>query len=310
LEILRGQGRNYLTKGLPGRITFISDNVTRDINTTQALMEGMDMEANFTIAGAIFAPFQYGVCPLMNDSVHLASVMAAVAQIPAPSTTLRARLQHILGTSKMPPFQEIGYVYLGGYLLGGPFVAGEATEVFILEYGAGVEVGWNQFEIEEIYEMEPLHNYWMGVNFGNLAVAQNVGSNLLAHIMANLTGGSSCVGPDIPEEATVFYIGHDSDMMELGGMLGLEWDLEPYTTNSTVPGSSLRFDLHQDEAGNPFVSINWYATTFGDTDGEMNSIPALFTTGGPANHTGTNMIALQDLEEWVDRRVDHNCVQF
>jgi hypothetical protein len=82
-------------------------------------------------------------------------------------------------------------------------------------------------------------------------------------------------------------------------LLDLEWNAFPYEVNASAPGSGLRFDI--DDSGE--ISVSYYFTLFGNTLGEIQTVPVSFL-----NYGNSNTIALDDFLELADSVLDQACV--
>ena len=49
------------------------------------------------------------------------------------------------------------------------------------------------------------------------------------------------------------FAGHDTNLADLGGLLGLHWHAASYPADDIPPGGALGFELSRDKAGNQFV---------------------------------------------------------
>jgi 4-phytase / acid phosphatase len=84
---------------------------------------------------------------------------------------------------------------------------------------------------------------------GTPYIARIQGSNLLSHILhsmeqvidsAPIPGSVGRTG-----DRVLLLVGHDTNISNLAGMLGISWLLEGYQRNDTPPGGALVFELWQ-----------------------------------------------------------------
>jgi 4-phytase / acid phosphatase len=80
----------------------------------------------------------------------------------------------------------------------------------------------------------------------------------MAHILQTLQQGATgkpVAGTRVPPSAKfVFLSGHDTQLAELQGMLGISWAVKGDQRDDTPPGGALVFELRQPSAGGePFV---------------------------------------------------------
>jgi 4-phytase/acid phosphatase len=81
-------------------------------------------------------------------------------------------------------------------------------------------------------------------------LARARGSNLLAHVLQSLEqaeAGKPMPGAlGHPGDAVLLLAGHDTNLSNLSGMLGLSWKLAGYQPDDTPPGGALIFSLWRD----------------------------------------------------------------
>jgi len=91
-------------------------------------------------------------------------------------------------------------------------------------------------------------------------VARIQGSNLLSHILHSMdqaAKGSAVPGSlGKPGDRLLVIVGHDTNLSNLAGMLGISWLLDGYQPNDTPPGGALVFELWQH--GDHEMSVNTY----------------------------------------------------
>jgi len=60
----------------------------------------------------------------------------------------------------------------------------------------------------------------------------------------------------------VVYVGHDTNLANIGGMLGLHWRLKTYLPDETPPAGALAFELlRETSSGRYFVRMAYYSQT-------------------------------------------------
>ena len=158
----------------------------------------------------------------------------------------------------------------GRVSLNGPIAIGSTvSEVFLLEYAQGVpsdQVAWGQGSTaEHVIKLMLLH----GIQFDLLQrteyLAKRQGSALVDQVLETLRqtakGKSDPVRP-VPREAKlVIYVGHDTNLANIGGMLELNWQLGRYQQNETPPAGAMVFELLRDAAGTHFVRVSYVSQT-------------------------------------------------
>jgi 4-phytase/acid phosphatase len=142
-------------------------------------------------------------------------------------------------------------------------LASTAVEDFILAYADGKplsDVGWGKVDRATLLELSQLHVLKFLVNTETPYVARVQGSNLLAHVVATIDQGATGHrdGRTRAPLGARFaaFVGHDTNLESLAGMLHLRWLLPGYQLNDTPPGSALVFEVYRPTAGTePFVRV-------------------------------------------------------
>ncbi|MGA2117549.1 MAG: histidine-type phosphatase [Bryobacteraceae bacterium] len=154
--------------------------------------------------------------------------------------------------------------------LEGPFaVASTLSEDLLLEYAEGMEgaeLGWGRLTRENLFRVLGLHRVYADLMRRTPYLARARGSNLLAHILRSMeqavSGGrvAGAVGP--AGDAVLMLCGHDTNLSNLAGMLGLSWSLPGYQPDETPPGGALIFALWRDPGDKQyFVRARFVAQT-------------------------------------------------
>lgn len=144
-------------------------------------------------------------------------------------------------------------------LSGGLDMAADVAENLLLEYTDGhADVGWGRVDHAKLVELLQLHVLAKRLEHGNRYTARAHSSNVMAHILQTLdegATGAAVTGTRVPPQSRfVFLSGHDTQLAEIAGLLGLSWLIPGDQFNDTPPGSALIFELHAPSAGGaPFV---------------------------------------------------------
>lgn len=130
--------------------------------------------------------------------------------------------------------------------------AGSLSENLMLEYAQGLpmaQVAWGAGDGDTIGQLITLHNLQFALSKKSMPAAVQAGSNLMAHILATLQQGSGAtpvVAPLSDRHAkVVILLGHDTNLANLAGMLGLDWH-DARQPDDYPPGGALVFDLLDD----------------------------------------------------------------
>jgi 4-phytase / acid phosphatase len=178
-----------------------------------------------------------------------------------------ALTQRVLGCPSIRPCKQISQVatYLtndgdGGLasLNGGLDMAGDVAGNLLLEYVDGHPiVGWGRVTHAQLLELLRLDILGKHLEHNRYAGRAH-SSNIMAHILQTLQQGATgkpVAGTRVPPSAKfVFLSGHDTQLAELQGMLGISWAVKGDQRDDTPPGGALVFELRQPSAGGePFV---------------------------------------------------------
>jgi 4-phytase/acid phosphatase len=82
----------------------------------------------------------------------------------------------------------------------------------------------------------------------NSSVALPQGANLLYHMAYAIKYGAPLIPPSTkgPPSKVVVYVGHDTNIANVAGLLGLEWKIGDYPPNDVAPGAALAFEVRLD----------------------------------------------------------------
>ena len=178
-------------------------------------------------------------------------------------------LQRILGGKPEAP-AAIGVSLQGKSLeLDGPFALGSTfSEDLLLEYTNGMQgaaLGWGRLTRESLNRVLELHAVYADLMRRTPYVARARGSNLLAHVLHSLvqaqSGKATAGALGEPGDALLVLSGHDTNLSNLSGMLGLTWTLPGYQPDDTPPGGALIFSLWRDPTGPYYVKLRYVAQT-------------------------------------------------
>jgi 4-phytase/acid phosphatase len=169
-------------------------------------------------------------------------------------------LQAILGPAKSKVISP------GADVVKGPFATGSTlSEDLLLEYTNGMpNPGWGRLTRENLQQVLAIHIAYADLMRRTPYLAQR-GSNLLATIVHSVeqaasgrpvNGSLGRVG-----DALLVIAGHDTNLSNLSGLLGLSWSLPGYQPDDTPPGSALIFSLWQEPGGGPIVRMRFVAQT-------------------------------------------------
>jgi 4-phytase/acid phosphatase len=157
----------------------------------------------------------------------------------------------------------------GGVVLKGPIAIGSmAAEIFLMESAQGMpanQVAWGRLGGDDkLRDVLKVHRLYLDLMEKTKPIAQQKGSNMLAQITAALQNGHKFPGaPNLAEPVRLgILIGHDTNILNVAGLLNLGWQIKGYQDNEAPPGSALAFELLRDGRNGPrYVRMAFYAQT-------------------------------------------------
>lgn len=143
-------------------------------------------------------------------------------------------------------------------LTGSLAIASSLAEIFLLEYGEwpGVAAGWGQVTAPTLRKVLPVHARVFDVVNRAPLVAWARGSSLLAEMGAALLG--THYDERCNKASLVVFVGHDTNIANLGALLGVNWQLPEYPLNSIPPAAALMLELWE-KNGQREVRVNLLA---------------------------------------------------
>ena len=148
----------------------------------------------------------------------------------------------------------------------GPLMtASTLSENLLLEYTDGMaEVGWGCVDGATLRFLMQLHGADEGLKDRSPATARLHAANLLRQILMAMgqeaTGRQRGGTPGKPWERLLILSGHDTNVANVAGALGLHWILDG-RRDATPPGGALVFELWRDDAGAYSVRVDYMAQT-------------------------------------------------
>lgn len=241
--------------------TFIrSDKDQRTLETalalSEALLPGCRVEVHQRPEGAvdpIFSGFGTPDAERALDAIR-ERIGPDAGKLIAEHRAALDTLQSILGR-KMPGPETVGASVRGKSLeITGPLAIGSTfSECLLLEYANGFQgpsLGWGRLTRESLDRVMEIHAAYADLARRTPYIARARGSNLMSHILDSLdqavTGKAARGALGKPGDALLVLAGHDTNLSNLSGMLGLRWKLAGYQPDDTPPGGALLYSLWRD----------------------------------------------------------------
>jgi 4-phytase/acid phosphatase len=139
------------------------------------------------------------------------------------------------------------------------------AEVFLLEYTNGMtgqDLGWGRVNESNLREMMALHAVYSDLSRRTPYLARANASNLLSHMLKSME--QAIAGKEVagalgkPGDKAVVIVGHDTQLSNLSGMLGLSWLIEGYQRDDTPPGGALVFELWRHPVTGEYTVRTYY----------------------------------------------------
>ena len=134
------------------------------------------------------------------------------------------------------------------------------TDDLLLEYENGKpmsDVGWGRVTPAQLTQLMELHSLYWDIVHRTLYVAQVEASNIAVHILRTLdqavTGKPVTGALGSPSDRVVVLGAHDTNLVTMGGLLGVEWTMPGTQMNPLLPGSALVFEVRQRHSDGQFV---------------------------------------------------------
>ena len=268
-------GRGLLpAQGCPpqGAISAWADVDQRTRVTAQSLLDGMfpgcGLEPGYRVGAtvdALFHPTYAGVCridPARAQQGVLARAGGGLATLQATFRPELTAMQSVLkccgpalcrssgaGASCVLgdlPSAIVGAHDGGSVRLSGPIAIGStAAEIFLLQFAEGFpehEVAWGRASTPQA--MQPLlrlHTLQFDLMQRTPYLAARQGSGMVEAILSAMQRSIDGGTPNPPR--LTLLVGHDTNLSNIGGMLGLHWSPATYLADQTPPAGALHFEL-------------------------------------------------------------------
>jgi|GEM_PF-76729 len=270
-----------------GRIYIWADKESRTLETGSALAESLLPGCTIAVHSRIengsdplFDPISAGMAK-MNPQMAAGALRDRLGHQPQQllETDRSAfdALQYLLTGGKIPPkslLESSGEISISingkSVELNGPLrTASTLSENLLLEYANGLQgedLGWGRLNAENLFQILELHTTYADLTRRTGYLARVRGSNLLAHVLRSMqqavTGHTVPGALGNPGDIALILCGHDTNLSNISGILGLSWHLQGYQPDDTPPGGALIFSLWRDRnSGQYFVRTQYVAQT-------------------------------------------------
>ena len=215
-----------------------------------------------------------------------------------------------------------------GASLKGPIAVGStASEVFLLEYAQGMpakDVAWGDGSPARINAFLKLHDLQFKLLQRTPYIAKRQGAALGRQIVETLRQTAekkSALLRPVPHQAKlVIYVGHDTNVANIGGMLDVDWSFASGLGDKTPPAGAMAFELFS-EKGTPnyFVRLAYYSQTLDQMRNATPLSPPAATDPAGANkpeavsidpkcaNPQDGMCPWRSFDTWMSGAIDNDC---
>lgn len=251
------------------QVAVIADTDERTRKTGEAFISALaphcalpvHVQQNLRQTDPLFNPLKTGHCQLDKPTVRAAILKQAGGSIEALNKQYQpafTTLADVLNFRESPLCQQEKRCTLPEALpselevskrnvsfSGAWGLASTVSEIFLLQQAQGMaDPGWGRIKNSEQWQqLLSLHNAQFDLLQRTPEVASSRATPLLDLIIATLTpghAGKQMAGISLPT-SLLFIAGHDTNLVNLGGALGMSWTL-PGQPDNTPPGGELVFE--------------------------------------------------------------------
>ena len=157
----------------------------------------------------------------------------------------------------------------GPRMCGAIGIGSTAAEIFLLEYAQGMrepDVAWGALSGARLSKLQSaltLHNTQFDLMERTPYLAARQGSMLLRAVLNTLQGDAASGlsgGPLPPGDAAIaVFVGHDTNLANLGAMMETAWSASAQVPDQTAPASALVFELRLQAGGTRDVYVYYQA---------------------------------------------------
>ncbi len=272
----------------PGTVVLWVDLDTRDQYAALSTLGGLYMrcltpllkhQADLTKPDPLFHPQPSASCP-MDAASNRAAILARIGGDFSSVQREYAPQLSLLQSTLCPPGSPAACGLnaeapaivpnpAGGVAMKGPIAIGSmAAEIFLQESAEGMpsdQVAWGRLGGDDkLRDMLKVHRLYLDLMTKTKPIAQQMGSNMLTQIVAALQNGHKFPGAPNMAQSVRFgmLLGHDTNILNVAGLLNLGWEIKGYQDNEVPPGSSLAFELLREvSTGQRYVRMAFYAQT-------------------------------------------------
>lgn len=201
-----------------------------------------------------------GLDNLQDEYSTIINLIGSISGEPAPQLCERFAMVSDCSISDLPNAISVSPDGSNIKLAGSLDIASSMAEIFLLEYAQwpGQDAGWGQVNGRLLEQIMPVHAKIFDVVNRAPLIAWAKGSSLLQEISQALSN----THPDkrCNDARLVVFVGHDTNIANIGALLDLNWQAETFPHNGIPPAGALFFELW-DINGKKQIRIHFFAQT-------------------------------------------------
>jgi len=298
------EGQATTAAGCPPVYVY-ADVTERTQATAKALVDGFAPNCGYTFrtradarVDPLFHPLEAGVCrldPMIAQTRLLeragGDLNRITRDLKVPFDALQSMLQccspslcSALGRGDKCTLADLPTVMSplhdgsGLAVMGSLPIASSTAELMLLEYADNLpmsEVAWGRATLAQLRDTWRLHTEHFDLTQRTPYLARKMGSALLFKVAAAVTSarslGFGVVDPAVRDARFVAYVGHDTNIWNIGGMLDVSWLQTGYQRNQTPPAGALMFEVRE----LPDKKLKVYTSYVSQSPDQMRSATAL-----------------------------------
>ena len=265
-------------QGCRASVALLADSDQRTIATAESYARGLLPGCSVAVEhqpqdvpDPLFSQIDGGYAPLdparARAAVDAATGPGGIAALERRMQPLLARLDAVLcggtatatktcGVAHEPTTVTPATTHSRPKLGGALDRASTAAQILLLEYADGkplADVGWGRVDAQDITAFGAFH----ALEFAVLARPRYLAARNMAGLSPRIAGWLRDGSPDAPKVALI--AGHDTNIANLAGLLGLHWDVPGIAADDPVPGGAILLERLTDRTGQHFVRASYRA---------------------------------------------------
>lgn len=211
-------------------------------------------------ASQVLASTNGGLERLQDEFSGTLALLGNISGPPSANLCARFALMPDCALSDLPNAVSISPDGGSIRLVGSLGIASSMAEIFLLEYGQWPDqaAGWGEVNASILSQLMPVHTKIFDVVNRTPLVAWANGGALLAEMTAALMGEHDDQALNLAK--LVVFVGHDTNIANISGLLGLYWQPSGYPPNGAPPAGAMFLELWQKD-GEQKVIARFYSQT-------------------------------------------------